>query len=72
LGHPVAVLSISNVARDEDGSLSELKEWTWWGLELVRRVIRDWWVDGHRGTGAEGVVLLIDVAGAGYRNMVSV
>jgi len=64
-------LSLREVVRDEDGSLNELKDWTWWGLELIRRVIRDWWIDGQRGNGAEGVVLLIDVGGAGYRNMVS-
>jgi hypothetical protein len=71
LGHPVALLTLREVVRDDDGSLSEVKDWTWWGLELVRRVIRDYWVDGNRGVGAEGVVLVIDVAGAGYRNMVS-
>lgn len=71
LDHPVALLSLREVSRDEAGSLLDLKDWTWWGLELVRRALRDWWIDGRRGTGAEGVVLIIDVAGAGYRNMVS-
>lgn len=71
LGHPVAILSLREVIRDDDGSLAEIKDWTWWGLELVRRVIRDWWIDGRRGTGSEGIVLLIDVKGAGYRNLVS-
>ncbi|KAL1408701.1 hypothetical protein Q8F55_005514 [Vanrija albida] len=69
LGRPIAVLTLRDVVRDSSGSLSELKEWIWWGLELVRRALRDYWVHGRRGNGAEGAVLLIDVSGAGYRNM---
>lgn len=71
LGHPVVVLSLRDVARDDTGSLDELKDWTWWGLELVRRALKEYWVDGRRGTGAEGAVLIIDAAHAGYRNLVS-
>lgn len=71
LGHPVVVLNLRDVARDDTGSLDELKDWTWWGLELVRRALKEYWVDGRRGTGAEGAVLIIDAANAGYRNLVS-
>lgn len=71
LGHPVAVLTLREVLRDEAGSLVDLKEWLWWALELVRRTLHDYWIQERRGTGAEGAVLLVDASGAGYRNMVS-
>lgn len=57
------VITLRDVVRDDSGSLDELKEWTWWALEMVRRVLR-----GRKG---EGCVLLIDASGAGYRNLVS-
>ncbi|CAK9783135.1 hypothetical protein CC85DRAFT_284115 [Cutaneotrichosporon oleaginosum] len=69
LGHPVAVLTIRDVVRDEAGSLAELKDWVWFGLEMVRRVLADYWVAHRHGTGAEGAVLLIDAKDAGYRNL---
>jgi hypothetical protein len=71
LGHPIAVLTIRDVVRDEAGSLTELKDWVWFGLEMVRRVLADYWVAHRHGTGAEGAVLLIDAKDAGYRNLVS-
>lgn len=67
--------------------LDDIKEWIWWALEMSRRTAKDWWsrgmwdgggVDGYgrgkgkaRGEGGEGIVLLVDAAGAGYRNLVS-
>ncbi|GMK56392.1 hypothetical protein CspeluHIS016_0302320 [Cutaneotrichosporon spelunceum] len=69
LGHPIAVLTVRQVIRDENGTLTELKDWLWFALEMVRRVLADYWVAHRRGTGAEGAVLLIDVKDAGYRNL---
>ncbi|BEI81069.1 hypothetical protein CcaverHIS002_0202290 [Cutaneotrichosporon cavernicola] len=69
LGHPVAVLTLREVVRDEAGSLTELKDWLWFALEMVRRVLADYWVAHKRGTGAEGAVLLVDAKDAGYRNL---
>ena len=86
VGRPIAVLTLKEVARDENGRLDDLKEWTWWAMETIRRVLQDWWVKGKfrdpteevvtgrrgmRGYGGEGLILLVDVAGAGYRNLVS-
>lgn len=78
---PIVVLTLRDVTRDDDGKLDDLKEWTWWALEMVRRTLRDWWTrdvwqdenKSHpqpRGSGGEGCVLLVDTAGAGYRNLV--
>lgn len=75
------VLTLREVTRDENGKMGDLKEWTWWALEMVRRTLRDWWVEDvwpdegrrcgkRRGSGGEGCVLLVDAAGAGYRNLV--
>ncbi|KAK8844596.1 hypothetical protein IAR55_006443 [Kwoniella newhampshirensis] len=79
LSRPIGVLTVKEVARDAEGGLGEMKEWTWWALEMVRRVLRDWWVRGGwelsgkkgqaRGEGGEGMVLVVDAAGAGYRNL---
>ncbi|WVQ93967.1 hypothetical protein IAU59_001045 [Kwoniella sp. CBS 9459] len=74
LGRPVAVLTVKEVVRDEDGGLDDLKEWSWWALEMVRRTLRDYWRDGvwdrdAKGRGGEGLVLVVDAAGASYRNM---
>ncbi|WVQ82912.1 hypothetical protein IAT38_005048 [Cryptococcus sp. DSM 104549] len=84
LNRPVAVLTVREVVRDEDGSLDDVKEWIWWMLEMGRRTLRDYWVCGlwngtgaegygrggkRRGDGGEGMVLLVDAAGAGYRNL---
>jgi hypothetical protein len=85
LARPVVVITLCQVTRDENGSLEEMKEWTWWALEMVRRVLRDWWVKGawgesgnkhrarvrKRGYGGEGCVLVVDASGASYRNLVS-
>lgn len=78
------MLTLREVQRDEDGKMDDLKEWTWWALEMVRRTLRDWWTRDvwplpkqergkgqKRGVGGEGCVLMIDTAGAGYRNLVS-
>lgn len=81
LGRPVVVLTLSEVARDENGSLDDVKEWTWWALEKLRRTVHDWWTKGAwsdggararkaRGYGGEGCVVLVNAAGAGYRNLV--
>ncbi|WVR03273.1 hypothetical protein IAU60_000264 [Kwoniella sp. DSM 27419] len=73
LARPIAVLSVREVIRDEDGSLEDMKEWAWWALEMVRRTLRDYWVkrvwSRRVGEGGEGLVLIVDAAGAGYRNM---
>lgn len=90
-GQPIVIITLKYVQRDASGSLGEMKEWTWWALEVVRRVLKDWWIEGQfechshvstgentadrsssRGYGGEGCVLLVDAAGAGYRNLVSV
>lgn len=71
LGHPIAVLTLRDVARDEAGSLAELKDWVWFALEMVRRVLADYWIAHRHGTGAEGAVLLVDARDCGYRNLVS-
>nr|ODN88967.1 hypothetical protein L203_02373 [Cryptococcus depauperatus CBS 7841] len=83
---PIAVLTPREVKRDEEGKLTDLKEYIWWGLEMCRRVARDWWCKGvwdgdkvphdyqkqAKGEGGEGLVLLVDASGAGYRNLASV
>ncbi|WVF66347.1 hypothetical protein IAT40_001087 [Kwoniella sp. CBS 6097] len=77
LGRPVAVLTVKEVVRDEDGGLDDLKEWAWWALEMVRRTLRDYWKASVWGdneikgkvVGGEGMVLIVDAAGASYRNM---
>jgi len=55
--------------------MDDLKEWSWWALEMVRRTLLDYWAGdvwgGKRGKGGEGCVILVDAAGAGYRNLVS-
>ncbi|KAL7422758.1 hypothetical protein Q5752_002051 [Cryptotrichosporon argae] len=72
LGRPIAVLSLRQVARDENG-LEGLEEWMWWALEMTRRTLRDWreggWSRGVKGVGGEGAVLIVDASDAGYRNM---
>ncbi|OCF44295.1 hypothetical protein I317_01913 [Kwoniella heveanensis CBS 569] len=75
LGRPVAVLTVKEVLRDEDGGLDDLKEWAWRALEMVRRTLRDYWKAGvwskeeRQGEGGEGMVLIVDAAGASCRNM---
>ncbi|KAK4687562.1 hypothetical protein P7C73_g2557, partial [Tremellales sp. Uapishka_1] len=72
LGRPIAVLTLREVVRAENG-LEDMKDWVWWSLELTRRVLRDWWGGeegkARRGSGGEGCVLLVDARGAGYRNL---
>jgi len=55
--------------------MDDLKEWSWWALEMIRRTLRDYWAGdvwgAKRGKGGEGCVILVDAAGAGYRNLVS-
>ena len=64
------------VKRNENGELEDLVEWTWWCCELLRRTLQDYW-EGRRwgrarkGSGGEGCVVIVDAAGAGYRNLVS-
>lgn len=71
----MVVITLREVQRDNEGSLEEMKEWTWWALEIVRRVLKGYWVDGDfgekMGYGGEGCVLVVDAQGAGYRNLVS-
>ncbi|EIW72945.1 hypothetical protein TREMEDRAFT_25037 [Tremella mesenterica DSM 1558] len=80
LNRPVAVLTLKQVVRDGDGRLDDLKAMVWWALEMIRRTLRDWWTkdifqstdkgkEKRRRRGAEGCVLLVDAAGAGYRNL---
>ncbi|WWC57804.1 uncharacterized protein I303_100339 [Kwoniella dejecticola CBS 10117] len=75
LGRPIAVLTVKEVYRDSDGKLDDLKSYAWWALEMVRRTLRDYWVSGHwsgtkrLGKGGEGLCVLVDANGAGYRNM---
>ncbi|WWD06086.1 hypothetical protein V865_004171 [Kwoniella europaea PYCC6329] len=77
LGRPIAVLTVKEVIRDTDGKLDDLKNYAWWALEVVRRTLRDYWVTGiwtqkrnvHLGEGGEGLCLIVDANGAGYRNM---
>jgi len=75
MGRPVVVFSLREVRRDGDGKMDDLKEWSWWALEMIRRTLRDYWAGdvsgGKRGKGGEGCVILVDAAGAGYRNLVS-
>lgn len=76
LGRPIAVVTIREVVRDENGKLGDLAEWVWWTSELMRRALRDYWVKGKwragelETYGGEGGVAIIDAAGAGYRNIV--
>ncbi|WVW81458.1 hypothetical protein I302_103452 [Kwoniella bestiolae CBS 10118] len=77
LGRPIAVLTVREVIRDADGKLDDLKAYAWWALEMVRRTLRDYWVKGiwtkdkktHLGEGGEGMCVVVDANGAGYRNM---
>ncbi|WWC85533.1 uncharacterized protein L201_000397 [Kwoniella dendrophila CBS 6074] len=75
LGRPIAVLTVKEVIRDSDGKLDDLKLYAWWALEMIRRVLRDYWVRGNWskntnfGKGGEGLCVLVDANGAGYRNM---
>jgi hypothetical protein len=39
---PIAVLNISQVVRDQVGTLDGLREWAWWMAEYSRRVICEW------------------------------
>lgn len=74
MGRPIIVFSLREVRRDENGKMDGLKEWSWWALEMVRRALNDYWagdLGGKRGKGGEGCVILVDAAGAGYRNLVS-
>lgn len=82
LGRPVVVLTLRQVLRDENGKMDDIKIWSWWALEMVRRTLRDWWTgtawkdreSGRhkaRGKGGEGCVMLVDAAGSSYRNLVS-
>lgn len=75
MGRPVAVLTVREVVRDENGKIADLERYTWWSLELLRRMLRDYWVkgkwsEGGRGQGGEGCAVVIDAGGAGYRNIV--
>jgi hypothetical protein len=68
------------VRRDEHGKMDDLKEWSWWALEMMRRTLREYWAGDvwddqkgkgkRRGKGGEGCVILVDANGAGYRNLV--
>ena len=78
MGRPVVVFSLREVRRDENGKMDDLKDWSWWALEMIRRCSRDHWAGDisegkgvKRGKGGEGCVILVDAAGAGYRNLVS-
>lgn len=80
LGRPVVVLTLRHVLRDENGKMDDMKQWSWWALEMVRRTLKDWWTSdvwnepGQRmpsGQGGEGCVMLVDAAGSSYRNLVS-
>lgn len=61
LNRPIVVLTAREIVRDEQGMLDDVKEWIWWALEMCRRTSKDWW--------SKGIVLLVDAAGAGYRNL---
>ncbi|WWC67100.1 uncharacterized protein I206_101007 [Kwoniella pini CBS 10737] len=75
LGRPIAILTVKEVYRDNDGKLDDLKSYAWWALEMVRRTLRDYWVKDHwsktkrLGSGGEGMCVVVDANGAGYRNM---
>lgn len=80
LGRPIVVLSLRQVLRDENGKMDDMKTWSWWALEMVRRTLHDYWAGGTwrekgqkraRGYGGEGCVMLVDAAGSSYRNLVS-
>jgi hypothetical protein len=43
----VVIITLREVRRDGGGGLGEMKEWTWWALEMVRRVLKGWWIDGN-------------------------
>jgi hypothetical protein len=80
MDRPVVVFSLREVRRDGNGKMDDLKEWSWWALEMIRRCLKDYWAgdawgdgksgNGKRGKGGEGCVILVDAAGAGYRNLV--
>lgn len=76
LGRPVAVLCPRDIKRNKSGELEDLIEWTWWCCETLRRTLQDYWdarlwgLD-RKGSGGEGCVVIVDAAGAGYRNLVS-
>ena len=81
LGRPVVVLTLKHVLRDENGKMDDMKQWSWWALEMVRRTLKDWWTTdtwkdpaGKKvptGHGGQGCVMLVDAAGSSYRNLVS-
>jgi len=65
--------------------MDDLKEWSCWALEMIRRALHDYWGGdtwdddkgkssrgggGKRGKGGEGCVIMVDANGAGYRNLV--
>ncbi|WVQ76864.1 hypothetical protein IAR50_006538 [Cryptococcus sp. DSM 104548] len=79
---PIAVLTPREIRRDDEGRLDDLKDWMWWALEMCRRTTRDWgegslWDEKKSGSkvkeraedGGAGLVLVVDAAGAGYRNL---
>lgn len=60
-----------------------MQEWVWWVMEMMRRLLRDWWVPGRgwdavplvgggdrTGYKGDGCVMIVDVAGAGIKNIV--
>jgi hypothetical protein len=70
------VVSIRDVVRGEDGTLDDLKTWLFWALETLRRTLQDYWSQRRwsgkeHGQGGEGCIVIIDAAGAGYKNLVS-
>lgn len=81
LGRPVAVLNVRSIVRNDSG-LDELKEWSWWAVEWVRRVMDEWWTQTSirevggaqpkqpRGQGGEGMTVIVNAKGGGYRNLV--
>lgn len=81
LGRPVAVLNVRNIVRNDSG-LDDLKEMSWWAVEWVKRVMDEWWTQKNsfratgeadstpRGQGGEGMVVIVDARGGGYRNLV--
>ena len=85
VGRPIVVLTLKEVRRDEHGKMDDLKEWSCWALEMIRRALHDYWGGdtwdddkgkssrgggGKRGKGGEGCVIMVDANGAGYRNLV--
>ena len=74
VNRPIVVLCPRDVKRTEDG-LDPLVEWVWWCCEMLRRCLLDYWEGdrwGRKGKsyGGEGCVMIVDAAGAGYKNLV--